>query len=109
MDKRKTSRGFDIVTFTDLYDAKCSIQESSLASQDAIWLGIDDPNPQILVSDARRLGVNVDNDIHAVATGWQSCPIPKEVSLTTRMHLNRKQAKAIVRILNKFIRTGSIN
>lgn len=33
--------------FTDRYQAECSLQNSSLASEDAIWLGIDTPrDPQ---------------------------------------------------------------
>ncbi len=32
-------RGLLIVRFEDLYGEKCSIQKSSLATQDAIWLG----------------------------------------------------------------------
>ena len=37
----QTERGFDITEFTDLYGSKCSLQKSSLASQDAVWLGVD--------------------------------------------------------------------
>lgn len=36
-----TSRGFAVGWFVDRHDAVCSIQESSLASESAIWLGID--------------------------------------------------------------------
>lgn len=39
---RKTNRGFLVEGFADLYNAPCSIQESSLATQRAIWLGVDD-------------------------------------------------------------------
>lgn len=38
----KTGRGFLRGEFSDLYGEKCSIQESSLATEDAIWLGADD-------------------------------------------------------------------
>jgi hypothetical protein len=36
-----TARGFRIGTFRDRYGQACSIQESSLATEDAIWLGPD--------------------------------------------------------------------
>lgn len=36
---RRTQRGFALYEFTDLYGASCSIQKSSLATKDAIWLG----------------------------------------------------------------------
>ena len=38
---RTTQRGFKIHEFTDRYDNQCSIQESSLATEAAIWLGVD--------------------------------------------------------------------
>lgn len=41
MDIIKTERGFARVDFIDLYGESCSLQESSLATQDAIWLGCD--------------------------------------------------------------------
>ena len=37
----ETHRGFALANFTDLYGAECSIQKSSLAELDAIWLGVD--------------------------------------------------------------------
>jgi hypothetical protein len=36
-----TGRGFSRGEFTDLYGEPCSIQDSSLATDDAIWLGAD--------------------------------------------------------------------
>lgn len=37
----KTLRGFQVGEFRDLSGAHCSIQKSSLATDDAIWLGVD--------------------------------------------------------------------
>lgn len=37
----RTDRGFAVATFYDRYDVECSIQKSSLATEDAIWLGVD--------------------------------------------------------------------
>lgn len=36
---RRTQRGFYRGDFLDIYDNKCSIQDSSLAGRDALWLG----------------------------------------------------------------------
>lgn len=38
---KETARGFARATFEDFYKQKCSIQKSSLADVDAIWLGVD--------------------------------------------------------------------
>ena len=39
--EEKTQRGFDVITFRDRYNEQCSLQKSSLASEDAIWFGVD--------------------------------------------------------------------
>jgi hypothetical protein len=98
MEIGTTSRGFSIISFTDLYGDQCSLQKSSLATEDAIWLGIDDANPQIMASKTPQGG-----------TGWVPYEIPKDVLLSTRMHLNRTLAKELVEKLNIFIETGDVN
>lgn len=37
----RTSRGFAVARFQDLYGSQCSLQKSSLADLDAVWLGVD--------------------------------------------------------------------
>ena len=37
----ETNRGFGRGEFSDRYNQKCSIQKSSLATEDCIWLGVD--------------------------------------------------------------------
>jgi len=93
----KTNRGFNIITFKDRYDADCSLQKSSIATEDCIWLGIDDAKPQILASKTKEGG-----------TGWVSYHIPSDVLLTTRMHLTQKQVKKLLPHLIKFVETGNI-
>ena len=39
--KATTSRGFRRFIFNDEYRQECSVQKSSLAEIDAIWLGVD--------------------------------------------------------------------
>lgn len=98
-----TSRGFAIGEFEDLYGEKCSIQKSSLATDDAIWLGIDDAKPMIMAKDAMALGLNPETNV-----GWVPYEIPDQVFLTTRMHLNREQVAALIPILQKFVDTGDL-
>jgi len=90
--KTKTQRGFYSIEFQDRYNAKCSIQKSSLATEDAIWFGVDDADPKILKH----------------GSGWQPFEIHKEVLFTTRMHLTQKQVKKLLPILQKFADTGEL-
>lgn len=103
MRKTKTNRGFAVREFIDLYGAKCSIQKSSLATDDAIWLGVDNADPKIMASQAKSFGVETQE-----TTGWVSYPVPDEVLMTTRMHLNRKQVAKLLPVLQKFVDTGEI-
>ncbi len=82
----KTNRNFQIINFKDRYDTPCSIQQSSLADYDvpgvsAIWLGVD-----------RQTGKH-DGVFDA--------------SNQTRMHIDLKQAKALVAVLEMWIASGS--
>ncbi|WP_321354582.1 hypothetical protein [Pseudomonas extremaustralis] len=100
----QTCRGFSLIEFEDLYGSKCSIQASSLASEDAIWFGPDDAEPKILASQAAAHGVATTEDC-----GWVEYPIPEAVSLTTRMHLTRDQVEALLPILQRFVETGEVS
>ena len=48
-------RGFLVGTFTDHNGEKCSIQESSLATEFCIWLGQDDSRMHLTVENVRAL------------------------------------------------------
>ena len=96
-----TERGFDLASFIDRYGSQCSIQKSSLASEDAIWLGIDDPEPKIMASQAKSFGIETTETV-----GWVEYPIPKEVLINTRMHLTREMVAELLPILNRFVETG---
>lgn len=100
---KPTSRGFALGEFKDMYGAKCSIQKSSLATADAIWLGVDNADPKVMASDAARLGIKTEE-----TTGWVPYPIPEEVLLSTRMHLSREQVADLLPILTRFVDTGEI-
>jgi len=118
----RTNRGFEIVNFEDEYNLPCSIQESSRAvcenadgSVDDplgwIWLGIDDGKPEILGREALKLGMKLPEGtefLNGQPTGWVPYPLPKEVLLHTRMHLNEKQVRRLVKHLQHWLDTGSI-
>lgn len=92
-----TNRGFPIIEFKDRYGDACEIQKSSLATEDAIWFGIADANPQIMASKTPQGG-----------TGWVPYEIPKDVLLSTRMHLTQDQVKELLPILQHFAETGDL-
>jgi hypothetical protein len=101
---RSTERGFRIGEFKDQYGLDCSIQKSSIATKDCIWLGVTDVKPEIMVSDARRLGITESN-----ANGWMPYEIPREVMLSSRMHLSREDVKKLLPLLQKFVDTGELD
>lgn len=103
MKKSVTNRGFGLIEFIDRYGEPCNIQKSSLADEDAIWVGVANPSPQIMASDAWKLGVDTDE-----STGWIPYPLPKEVLLNSRMHLTREQVLAILPALQHFVDTGEL-
>lgn len=99
--RKKTGRGFDVLEFQDFYDAECSVQESSLADKQCVWVGVNDAKPQILASRAASYGVTTTE-----TTGWIPYPIPEGVLLTTRMHLTRGQARKLASVLDYFADYG---
>ena len=103
MEQTKTNRGFGLIEFEDFYGKKCSLQKSSIATEDCIWLGINDAEPIILASQAAKLGISTKE-----TTGWINYPIPEEVSLHTRMHLSREQVAELLPYLQMFVEIGDI-
>lgn len=105
--QKKSGRGFPLVKFKDYYKVPCSIQASSLAlyqqpGTSAIWLGVDDAQPRVLASKAAELGVETTE-----TTGWVPFPIPDDVFISTRMHLDRKQVKALIGHLQAWLDSDS--
>lgn len=91
-DTRETQRGFAIAEFTDANDVECSLQKSSIAGTDMIWLGCSGANPKLLVQDK----------------GWLPYPLPDAVSVTTRMHLTQEQVADLLPALQHFVDTGEL-
>ena len=102
--KDNTERGFAVGAFEDYYGNECSIQKSSLATEDAIWVGVNNPQPKIMAVDAKKLGIKT-----CEAVGWIPFDIPDEVLIHTRMHLTREQVKDMIPFLQQFVETGEID
>ena len=92
MKIEKTKRGFHIINFLDSNNVKCSLQESSAAEDDYIWLGCDDANPRKLVP----------------YEGWQPIKMPEDYLADTRMHLNRDKVAELLPCLIQFVMTGNL-
>lgn len=103
MTSGKTHHGFSTVRFEDHYGEKCSIQKSSLATEDAIWFGCDNANPQIMARNSAAHGVTTSE-----TCGWVPYPIPDDVLLNTRMHLTRDQVAELLPTLKHFAETGEL-
>lgn len=102
----KTSRGFILKKFTDAYEEKCSLQESS-AYVPHIWLGVHTPTAKIMWKDAQALGLNLaKTSPESNECGWCNYPIPETVFLNSRMHLNQEQAKRLAQELLFFAENG---
>jgi alkylation response protein AidB-like acyl-CoA dehydrogenase len=98
------SRGFALIPFTDRYGVACTIQKSSLATEDAIWFGVHESEPKIMASQAAAYGVPSGD-----GTGWVPFPVPDAVSMNTRMHLTQDQVRELLPILAHFAETGELD
>lgn len=94
MGIEKTKRGFAIYKFKDSYGKECSIQKSSAAADDFIWLGIE--KPSLSVFEDENMGKYITTEL------------PKNWMVDSRMHLNKEQVKELLRLLEKFVETGEI-
>ncbi|RPI83375.1 MAG: hypothetical protein EHM34_05370 [Nitrosopumilales archaeon] len=83
MKKSKTSRGFTLYTFTEIYGGQCSLQMSSCADEPRVWLGLDSGKT------------------------WNETA-PKEQFVGSRMLINRKLAAKLALKLAAFAETGEI-
>ena len=94
MEIEKTNRGFDIASFTDSYGEVCSLQKSSSAFVDNIWLGISKPTLTVFENESKGKYI-VTN-------------MPENFSVNARMHLTREQVAELLPYLQKFVETGDL-
>ena len=112
----RTHRGFEIVKLDDANGNPCSIQQSSAIGDleddirnpgaSFLWLGVDDPDPKVMRSQAASVGLCVPPGEEV--SGWMPYPVPPQVSLSTRMHLDRSQVEGLVKRLQAWLETGSL-
>ena len=99
MKAEKTERGFAITEFPDQTGKKCSLQKSSLATEDCIWLGVSAvahktfrPSPPTDVNDP----------------AWVTFKMPQETYCFSRMHLSRETVQKLLPLLTRFAETGEL-
>lgn len=85
MQTRKTERGFKIGEFNDMDGKLCSLQESSLATEAAVWFGTQDATPMYK---------------------GEPVPFPKDTLFNDRMDLTCHLASMIMRRFEKFLATS---
>ena len=101
MEITTTNRGFDLITFTDRYGAKCRLQKSSLAFENAIWFGINEDVIRECRMDTKE--------------GWQKLDIEKlkhspenDILIENSMHLTQDMVKELLPYLQHFAETGEL-
>ena len=92
LEKTVTNRGFALYKGKDRNDKDFTLQKSSIATEDAIWLGVMDAEPKMLVPNM----------------GWVEVPMHEGVEFNTRMHLTKEQVEELLPILKKFVETGEL-
>lgn len=91
----KTERGFILGRFIDRNGVECSIQKSSVATEDCIWLGCNDANPMVFVPYGNP--------------SWIKLEVPEQAQFTTRMHLTQDMAASLILMLQRFVDTGELH
>ena len=96
MEIKKTSRGFGLLEFKDQHGTECSIQDSSLATDDCIWLGAND------------IGLKR----FAAGLGWSDVKLVNTMEdhyvANNRMHLTREQVVDLIPYLQYFVDNGQL-
>jgi len=96
MEEGKTNRGFKIIEFKDQKGVECSIQESS-SYYPCLWIGVNNANPQIMAHDSIKLGIPT-----VARNGWVPYKVPKEVLMSTRMHLDKEGLREFIDTLEEY-------
>ena len=86
-----TARGFEVLRFKDRYNEECSLQESSLATEAAVWLGVDTVIPKVCTP----------------GIGWKNVKVPEDALMSGRMHLTATQlAQLVPRLINFVVKNN---
>lgn len=92
MKIKQTERGFDIAEFEDEHGDACSLQKSSMATDDCVWLGINAVKHQTFVP----------------GKGWKEFALPDQTHCFARMHLTRGMVEKLLPYLTRFVETGEL-
>ena len=101
------ARGFSRMDFTDRYGEQCSLQKSSLATEDAIWLGVNEPK-LIEFCPAPRETDEAWFDVTQGAMEKVKHRPQNEMYLSGRMHLTRDMVKILLPYLYNFVNRGEL-
>ena len=96
MIKKNTERGFACYWGEDNNGQEFTLQKSSSALEDKIWLGLNEP-------DIVERGWNEDFPHRA-----RTYTLPENVSASARMHLTQDQVRELIPILQHFVDTGEL-
>jgi hypothetical protein len=80
----RNARGFGIFKFLDRYHQECSLQDSSLATEPAIWIGVD----------------NTGQYVSGPCGNYYE-------KVQARMHLTQAMVKTLLPHLQRFAETGN--
>lgn len=97
-----TARGFAKVAFVDRNGTPCAVQESSLATEAAIWFGAEKLAVQAFPSRSGRGWDTLDVEAIARADGY------RDVVANERMHLTQAQVQALLPLLTHFAEHGEL-
>lgn len=88
----RTERGFAHADFPCGGYPPLSVQVSSSAEDDGpyLWLGVRKPEVMVL------------------ADGWTEVPLPPGASVFGRAHLSTAQVRALIPLLQRFVKTGDL-
>jgi hypothetical protein len=86
MKFKRTQYGFALYEFNDRYQQKCSLQDSSLTGEAALWLGVDNTGPNIIGPDG-----NFNEDV------------------SSRMHLTVPMVKELMAKFQHFLDSGYVD
>lgn len=109
MKVKHTKRGFDLIEWKDKYGSLCSLQKSSLATDDCIWLGIDEPEIKEFWTDGIPADKNLESKWEDRSKEDLKQNPNNDISIFSRMHLNRKMVERLLPHLQKFVETGEIS
>ena len=107
MKKNKTERGFFIYEFKDQKGNKCSLQKSSLADESCIWLGLSEPIIKEFYPFPRATNQSWFDITQEKLNTLKSRP-QNEIHTFSRMHLNRKQVKKLIKILSTLLEENEL-